>query len=145
MVIAIQICLHIFAIDQMFIVLYFIFFPCVFYCRILMAKACEIFQKYSPALVELLPMTDDDFIHKLKENNLLSDEIIETLKTLNGRNGRNEKASYFLDNVIKLKINEDNIPFDNLLSVMEECQREEVKGLALRIKADYNMCTLICV
>ena len=100
-----------------------------------MAKVSEVFERYYQALVSTLPMKDDNFTSKLRKRNLLAGGIIDSLATLGTSK---ERASYFLDYVIKQKIDEDHLPFDKLLGVMEESNFQHVKELAVKIKTDYK-------
>ena len=102
-----------------------------------MAKLSNVLEKYYQALVSYLPMKDAVFAYKLGTKNLLPEGIIDTLATLDTSK---EQASYFLDNTIKQKINEDHTPFDRLLIVMEESKYNSVKELAAKIRCDYQWC-----
>ena len=98
-----------------------------------MAKI-EVYEKYSEKLVECLPMEDCLFINKLSTHKLLPGNTGNLVKADKALPTQADKASHFLNYVIKpaLRI-DDTCSFDNLLSVMEHCDYIHVKNLACKI------------
>jgi len=92
----------------------------------------KIFNKYTEKLIKCLPMNDVCFIAKLSNHKLLPGDTKDQLKA---KPTPAEKASYFLDNVIKPALDiDDTSSFDSLLSVMEHCGYTHVEKLAREIK-----------
>ena len=93
----------------------------------------EAFDKYFEEVVKCLPMNDALFIAKLSKFNLLPGNTNDQLQALPTQA---DKVLHFLNHVIKpaLAIN-DTTSFDNLLSVMEQCDYDHVKRIACMIKS----------
>ena len=89
----------------------------------------EIFQQFYSKLVETLPMDDPYFTAKLYSARLLSSYLKEYVESRSPAT-RTEKATHFLDQVIKPSITS----FDKLLQVMEDSEYQHVKELAEGIK-----------
>ena len=92
----------------------------------------EVFKKFYVQLVKKLPMNDTLFTAELFANDLLpgdQKERVESLPT------KSDKASYFLDHVIKPSVtSDDGSSFDKLLNVMEDSDHQGVKELAKLIR-----------
>ena len=87
-------------------------------------------------LVKCLPMDDTLFITKLLACKLLPGDTNSKLEKLPTQV---EKASYFLNHVIKPALEiDDTSSFDDLLSVMEHCGYAHVEKLACKIKLDMS-------
>jgi len=94
----------------------------------------EVFKKYAERLIKCLPMNDVHFIAMLSNHKLLPGD---TNNQLNAKPTPAEKASYFLNNVIKPALDiDDTSSFDNLLSVMKHCGYDHVEKLAHKIKSE---------
>lgn len=92
----------------------------------------KVYTDYCEKLLNL-PMNDTTFITKLLAQNLLPGD---TGNKIEGLATPADKASYFLNYVIKPSIDLDNGDyFDKLLSVMEHCGYDYIKHLALEIKS----------
>ena len=97
----------------------------------------EVYKKYTEKLVKCLPMDDTLFVTKLSHHNLLPGDTHNHLKKAATQP---DKASYFLDHVIKPALDiDDTSSFDNLLSVMDQCGYTHVKTLASKIKSEIKM------
>ena len=80
-----------------------------------------------------LPMDDSTFIAKLATSNLLPGD---TGRKIEAQSTPADKASCFLNRIIKSSLDADNIDsFNKLLSVMEQCEYDHIKQLALEIKS----------
>ena len=96
----------------------------------------EAYDKYSENLIKCLPMNDTLFIAKLSTYKLIPGDTSDQLKALPTRAA---KASYFLDNVIKPALDvDDTSSFDDLLSVMEQCDYGHVKKVSSKIKSEID-------
>ena len=94
----------------------------------------EIFDKFNQALINDLPMKDDRFLSQLKEFNLLPKDISSKVESCRRTK---ERASVFLDNVIKAGLLDDDCShFTNLINVMIENTRENVVDLAQKIRGE---------
>ena len=92
----------------------------------------KIYIGYSEKLL-YLPMNDNTFIAKLNTQNLLPGD---TESKIEGKSTPIDKASYFLNNIIKPSIDLDNGDcFNKLLSVMEQCGYDYIKQLASEIRS----------
>jgi len=103
---------------------------------IVMAKrsAVELFEHYYIALVYLLPVKDENFIEGLFKHNLLPEDVKSSLQSLTVCK---ERASYFLDSVIKPELAVGNSEkFVVLLTVMKSGDRDDVKELAEEIEKE---------
>ena len=104
-----------------------------------MAKrsALQMFEHYYQGLMNLLPLNDDGFVEDLSKHDLLPQNI--KLK-LNNLSERKEKASYFLDVVVKpgLLVS-DNKSFTTLLTVMSNSQYDSLKELANLLESQYDI------
>ena len=102
----------------------------------------EIYVKFYPNLVAVLPMDDATFMAQLYSNNLLPGDgkaKVEAQQT------RADKASYFLDNYVEKGFVVDdstNPTFYSLLSVMQSNDDPLLKSVAGTIKKS-NIC--VCV
>ena len=88
-------------------------------------------EKFSPQLLETLPMDDAIFIAKLRSAGLLPGNLKAEIKSLKTSA---DKADYFLDYVIlpNLSVNQTN--FHKFLKVMEESGNDTLSTLAKDIK-----------
>ena len=94
------------------------------------------YESYIEKLVKCLPMDDILFIAKLSKHKLLPGNTKDQLK---GLLTEADKASYFLDHIIKPALDiDDTSSFNKLLSVMEHCHYEHVEKLACKIKSEVN-------
>ena len=90
----------------------------------------KVFKNFYPNLVTTLPMNDAIFMSKLYARSLLPDDLkarVESQAT------SAEKASYFLDHVVKPSGVDRN--FVELLYVMEDSENHNVKRLAELIRS----------
>jgi len=102
-----------------------------------MAKrsATELFEHYYTGLVFTLPIKDADFMKELDKHDLLSGENLKS--SLESITVYYERASYFLDNVIKPRLTIDNDKcFVKLLTVMKRSKYDNVKELAKLIEKE---------
>ena len=95
------------------------------------------YYKHIEKLVKCLPMDDTHFTTKLSAQKLLPGDTENKIKTLSTQA---DKASYFLNHVIKpaLDINETS-DFDELLSIMQNCDYKHVQKLAETIKFEIDI------
>ena len=103
-----------------------------------MAKrsASELCDHYYQGLVHCLPMKNSTFLSQLKQCNLLPEDVSTTLESLTTSA---EKASYFLDNVIKPSLGvSGDTHFSTLLTVMIESTLDHVVELAETIQAELH-------
>ena len=101
-----------------------------------MAKrsATELFEHYYTVLVYSLPLKDADFIEELVKHDLLPRDLKSSLESLTINS---ERASYFLDNVIKPGLSVGNSQcFVKLLTVMNSSKYYNVKDLARTIEKE---------
>ena len=85
-------------------------------------------------LVKCLPMEDTYFITKLSAQQLLPGDTESKIKAMSTQA---DKASYFLDHVIKPALEIDDISdFDKLLSIMQICGYSHVQRLSVTIKSE---------
>ena len=99
----------------------------------------KVFQQFYPKLVKTLPMNDVIFMAELYSRDLLPDDLKEHVESLATSA---EKASYFLDHVIKPSITiSDASRFDDLLNVMKDSEYQGVKELAKLIRDSIVMNT----
>ena len=92
----------------------------------------EVFKEFYSKLVKTLPMNDDNFIAELYSHDLLPDGPKEHIES---RTTGGQKATYFLDHVIKPSVTSDGgSGFDKLLNVMEESEYQGMKELAEQIR-----------
>ena len=99
-----------------------------------MAKksASELFEHYYTTLMYLLPMKDATFMDELLKHGLLDGDLKIKLES-NVMN--NQRASYFLDSVIKTRLAvDDSRSFVSLLTVMKGYIHDNVKDLAKEIE-----------
>ena len=105
-----------------------------------MAKrsARELFDHYYQGLVHCLPMKNSTFVSQLRKFNLISGNEVST--ALESLSTSAEKASYFLDCVIKpsLAVSGDTC-FSTLLTVMTESTMDNVVELAETIKTELDV------
>jgi len=100
------------------------------------STAAEIFEHYYQALVSSLPMRDVSFIDKLQKHKLLPGHIKAIVSSLNISR---EKASHFLDNVIKPELTSKiHTCFDELLIVMMESDYDNMKELAWEVRSQLH-------
>ena len=101
-----------------------------------MASYKEVFQKYFYELTASLPMKDSLFIANLATHKLLPGD---TRGQIEARATPADKASYFLDYIIKPSLDvEDVTYFNSLMKVMEESEYNHVRKLAHHIKCEVN-------
>ena len=94
----------------------------------------DVFQDFYLQLVTRLPMNDALFRAKLFTNGLLPGDHKERVESLPSAT-KADKASYFLDHVIKPSVtSDDGSGFDKLLNVMEDSDHQGVKELAKLIR-----------
>ena len=100
---------------------------------IAMAYVRTVYRNHVEKMVKCLPMDDSHFIANLSTRQLLPGDIeskIEALPT------QSDKASYFLNHVIKPALDiEDISDFHELLSIMQNCGYKHVQKLATTIKS----------
>ena len=99
-----------------------------------MAKltAVEVFEHYYQALVSALPMKHEGFVINLQQHNLLPADTISFLASLNTSR---EKASYFLDHIVKPEL-DTHTCFDALLEIMIESGYDDIKELGAKMKSE---------
>ena len=98
-------------------------------------SAIKLFYCYYQELCRSLPMNDETFLKKLKSHNMLT-EVTNTM--LDSLPTCTERASYFLDNIIKLELDRKKVEgFKILLNIMMKCKHEGVAELANTIKSMY--------
>ena len=99
-----------------------------------MSAIMDLFDNYYQELIYSLPMNDETFLTELREHCLLSEDI----NTKMGSMTISERASYFLDYVIKPGLHNNNIlNFHKLLNIMGKCKLGNVKKLCIKIKSKY--------
>ena len=92
-----------------------------------------------------LPMDDSIFIAQLTTNGLLPGD---TGRSIEAKSTPADKASYFLNHITKPSLDIGNVnSFNILLSVMEQCEYNHVKELALEIKSSIESTVMyfVCV
>ena len=87
------------------------------------------FESYYSDLVRFLYMDDANFILTLQKHELLNDDIQDALHSMSKTL---EKASYFLENVMKPEINYEK--FQKLLSAMKKSSHDNVIDFAYRLQ-----------
>ena len=94
----------------------------------------EVFETYYHGMISLLPMRDPHFILQLQSSNLLPAQVETALQSLRSSK---EKASYFLDNVIKPELC-DNVhnKLDQLLILMMDDSDDDIKQFAYKVKVE---------
>ena len=86
---------------------------------------------YYHILASSLPMDDSSFIAELSNHNLLPGNVTALLESLSTSK---EKASYFLNNIIKAQLEDnDNTYFCKLLAVIAKTGRSNLTNLAAMI------------
>ena len=99
-------------------------------------SALQLFEQYYENLVYCLPLNDTDFIEDLSKHDLLPENIKIQLEK---QSKHKERASYFLDNVIKPGlIDGDNTCFVSLLTVMKNSQYDSLKDIAVLMESQCN-------
>ena len=94
----------------------------------------DLFEHYYTALVYSLPMQDAKFLDDLCSHGLISEQFKDELKSLTQCN---ERASHFLDRKIKSGLATGDITnLLTLFAVMKNCNRDNVKDLAEKIKEE---------
>ena len=94
------------------------------------------YYNYVEKLVKCLPMNDISFVTKLSQRRLLPGDTQNEISTLPTPV---KKAAYFLDTVIKPALEiDDSSNFEELLSVMENCDYNHVEKLSRKIKSEIN-------
>ena len=97
-------------------------------------SASEVFTEFYFQLVTTLPIDDALFRAKLFTNGLLPGDHKGHVESLS-LPAKSDKASYFLDHVIKPSVtSDDGSSFDKLLDVMEDSDHQGVKELANLIR-----------
>jgi len=92
----------------------------------------EVFKQFFAKLAKSLPMDDPIFVAELFSHDLLPGDHYDKVKSLATRA---EKATHFLDSVIRPAIITDDGSFNKLLSVMEDSEYSNVKELARQIRS----------
>ena len=93
----------------------------------------EVFEHYYQAMIYSLPMKDASFLDVLNKNDLLPAHIKSALESLDKSI---ERASYFLDNVIKPELCDSaHACFSKLLTVMIEWGYDNMEDLANKLKS----------
>ena len=92
----------------------------------------EMFKQFFAKLTKLLPMDDPIFVAELFSHDLLPGNHYDQVKSLATRA---DKATHFLDSVIKSSIVNNVSSFNKLLNVMEDSEYYNVKELAQQIKS----------
>ena len=83
-----------------------------------------IFSQHYPKLVQLLPMEDPEFQKLLLDSELCSSDVMEDV---NDRPMKAEKATYFLDEVIKPALKSGyNQTFTNLLQILKDTSKNDI-------------------
>ena len=90
--------------------------------------ATHLFESYYSDLLRFLYMNDDNFILTLQKHELLNDDVQDALHSMSTTS---EKASYFLENVMKPGINYEK--FQKLLSAMKS-SHDNVIDFAYRLQ-----------
>ena len=107
--------------------------------------ASELFKDYYRTLVYSLPMKDATFMDELLKHGLLTADLKIKLESLSMHN---QRASYFLDTVIKFRLTVgNNRCFVNLLTIMKSSTHDNVKELAKEIENELAVdtkCKIIC-
>ena len=97
----------------------------------------EVFKRYSCKLAMSLPMDDSLFVANLAAHSLLPGD---TKGQITSRSTQVEKATYFLDHVIKQSLDADSTGhFNNLLSIMKDSDYCYVDELASQILQDVSL------
>ena len=91
----------------------------------------EVFKQFFAKLAKSLPMDDPIFVAELFSHDLLPGDHYDKVKSLATRA---DKATHFLDSVIRPAIN-DVDSFNELLNVMEDSEYSNVKELAQQIRS----------
>jgi len=94
----------------------------------------EVFETYYHGMISLLPMREPHFILQLQSSSLLPTQVETILQSLRSSK---EKASYFLDNVIKPELH-DNVhnKLDQLLTLMMDDNNDDIKQFANKVKVE---------
>ena len=93
----------------------------------------DVFGEYYSKLVEILPMNDATFVAKLFARGILPRHLRDQLNLPHRTSA--EKATLFLNSVIEPSVTSGvGSSFDKLLTVMEDCDHENVKELAKLIR-----------
>ena len=96
----------------------------------------KVYENYIDKLVKCLPMDDTVFTATLTKHKLLPGN---TKSQLTAQPTQADKASYFLDHVIKPALDiDDTSSFNKLLSIMEQCGYDHVEKLACKIKSEID-------
>jgi len=90
-----------------------------------------VFKQFYSRLVQTLPMNDAVFIAELFSNNLLPDDL---KSQLNSQETPADKATHFLDRVIKPSLTISSTNFNEFLNVMEDSEYQHIKELAKQIR-----------
>ena len=92
----------------------------------------EVFKQFFAKLAKSLPMDDPIFVAELFSHDLLPGNHYDQVKSLATRA---DKATHFLDSVIRPSIVTDDGSFNELLNVMEDSEYCNVKELAQQIRS----------
>ena len=102
--------------------------------------SAKLFRQFYSKLVKTLPMDDFLFTAELYSRDLFADDIKEHVESLDTRA---QKASYFLDHVIKPSVTSGvGSNFDQLLNVMEDSDHQGVRELAKLIRGNLGEATV---
>ena len=93
-----------------------------------------LYELNNQALIHYLPMKEQSFLVELRKYDLLPEGIYEEVLSVNERV---QRASYFLDKVIKPDLaNKKAMNFNTLLNIMMKSNVDYVVGLSLKIKCE---------
>lgn len=97
-------------------------------------SAIKLFYHYHQELVDKLPMKDEAFLAELRKSNLLHEDAS---KELESHTMSRDRATYFLDNVIKLELRNNKVKcFNELLNIMKDSKQENTTELSKIIKSE---------
>ena len=96
----------------------------------------EAYHKHIAKLVTCLPMDDVHFMTMLSIQKLLPGDMKNKIDALSTQA---QKASYFLSHIINPALDiDENSDFENLLTVMQNCDYHDVQRLASTIKLEID-------
>ena len=100
--------------------------------KIMATSALQVIKFCYHTLVASLPLEDINFLAVLEKHNLLGDakSSVESMPT------REERASYFLDNLMKQELEKNNVTgFYNLITIMANSKSDSLTKLAADISS----------
>ena len=102
-------------------------------------SATELFDYYYQGLINSLPMKNETFLEELRKHGLLSKDTSTALEKLLTSV---ERASYFLDNVIKPELVKNDFEgFNHLLNIMIDSKFPNAVELSKNIKSELSIHT----